>query len=121
MKPLSRRNTRRDSLSRKRLCGKSSSLTPPTTTTALMATVPPADLQPGDQLDDFDLLAKLGKGAFATVFLGPAAIVAANGRGQDFVAIREASRRRWPNSTIPISCASTTNACSQSEISGCCT
>jgi serine/threonine protein kinase len=41
----------------------------PTSTTALLATVPPADLQPGDQLDDFDLLARLGKGAFATVFL----------------------------------------------------
>lgn len=41
----------------------------PTATTALLATAPPADLQPGDQLDDFDLLAKLGKGAFASVFL----------------------------------------------------
>ncbi len=41
----------------------------PTATTALLATAPAVDLQAGEQIDDFDLLAKLGKGAFATVFL----------------------------------------------------
>jgi len=41
----------------------------PAATTALLSSVPPTDLRPGDQLDDFHLLAQLGKGAFATVFL----------------------------------------------------
>ncbi len=41
----------------------------PAQSTAMLAVSPPSDLQPGDQLDDFDLLAQLGKGAFATVFL----------------------------------------------------
>lgn len=30
---------------------------------------PAAEVQPGDQIDDFDLLTRLGKGAFASVFL----------------------------------------------------
>ena len=38
-------------------------------TTSLLAAAPPVDLTPGDQIDDFDLLALLGKGAFASVFL----------------------------------------------------
>ncbi len=41
----------------------------PAVTSALLSSAPPTDLKPGDQLDDFDLLAQLGKGAFATVFL----------------------------------------------------
>jgi hypothetical protein len=38
-------------------------------TTSLLAAAPPVDLKPGDQIDDFELLAFLGKGAFASVFL----------------------------------------------------
>lgn len=41
----------------------------PAVTSALLSSAPPTALKPGDQLDDFDLLAQLGKGAFATVFL----------------------------------------------------
>ncbi len=41
----------------------------PTASTALHAASPPADVEAGARIDDFDLLAKLGKGAFATVFL----------------------------------------------------
>ncbi len=40
-----------------------------TRTTSLFATKDVKDFQPGDTVDDFDLLTKLGKGAFATVFL----------------------------------------------------
>ena len=41
----------------------------PIVTSALFASSRPDDLEPGDQLGDFDLLARLGKGAFAQVFL----------------------------------------------------
>src|SRR5689334_11785592 len=38
-------------------------------TTSLAAGRPKETFQPGDQLDDFDLLTRLGSGAFANVFL----------------------------------------------------
>ena len=38
-------------------------------TTSVRETRPPGDLAPGDRLDDFDLLALLGEGQFAKVFL----------------------------------------------------
>ncbi len=37
-------------------------------TTSLLAAAPPVDLKPGDQIDDFDLLAFLGKGASPVCF-----------------------------------------------------
>ena len=40
-----------------------------TQSTSSFAARPPTDISPGDQLDDFDLLALLGKGQFACVFL----------------------------------------------------
>lgn len=41
----------------------------PHLTTALFSTDRREQINPGDKLDDFDLLSRLGKGAFATVFL----------------------------------------------------
>ncbi|MGD9723007.1 MAG: serine/threonine-protein kinase [Pirellulales bacterium] len=41
----------------------------PEQTTSLVPTEKPPVYEPGQQIDDFDLLASLGKGAFATVFL----------------------------------------------------
>ncbi|MBL9125565.1 MAG: serine/threonine protein kinase [Planctomycetaceae bacterium] len=41
----------------------------PHLTTALFQTEKATQLNPGEQIDDFDLLARLGQGAFATVFL----------------------------------------------------
>jgi serine/threonine protein kinase len=41
----------------------------PEKTSAMVATEPAPTFAPGEQIDDFDLLATLGKGAFATVFL----------------------------------------------------
>ena len=41
----------------------------PHLTTALFSTERTAEINPGEQLDDFDLLSRLGQGAFATVFL----------------------------------------------------
>jgi serine/threonine protein kinase len=40
-----------------------------TKTTSLFSARRAVDLKPGDQIDDFDLLSKLGSGAFASVFL----------------------------------------------------
>lgn len=41
----------------------------PEQTTAMVSAEPAPEFAPGEQIDDFDLLASLGKGAFATVFL----------------------------------------------------
>ncbi|WP_020474405.1 protein kinase domain-containing protein [Zavarzinella formosa] len=41
----------------------------PARTTSVMAARPPKIVGPGDRLDDFDLLAQLGEGSFARVFL----------------------------------------------------
>lgn len=41
----------------------------PHLTTAMFGTERAPQINPGDQLDDFDLLSRLGQGAFATVFL----------------------------------------------------
>jgi len=41
----------------------------PHLTTTMVATERPTEVEPGGQIDDFDLLLRLGKGAFASVFL----------------------------------------------------
>ena len=59
----------------------------PAVTTCLKATARPDDVQPGETLDDFELLTELGKGAFAKVFL------ARQGSLQRLVALKVSANR----------------------------
>ncbi len=82
----------------------------PHLSSAMCVTPPPETVEVGATLDDFDLLALLGKGAFARVFLARqrsmsrlvALKVSADGG--------ERSRKRWPSSIIRTSFGFTTSA-----------
>jgi hypothetical protein len=78
------------------------------------------EIEVGHKIDDFDLLTRLGRGAFATVFL------ARQQSMQRIVALRSrpiaaTSRRRWRYWTIPTSFASSISGNCLSESCGCCT